>query len=390
MTTEERTELYPGRHLSTEDIFRAIEALGPRITEAVPAIRAAGRLPADLMEDLRATGIFRAAFPAAWGGPEMGFTDQVTLIERMARVDASTAWTTMILFDSGFFAGNFDPSVVREVYPSMDMATAVSQHPPGRAVEVDGGYRVTGRYRFGSGSFNADVFACPSRMYRGDDLQQRPDGEPLEGLFFVPADEVTVHDTWHVIGLQGTGSTDYEVEDHFVPARKMFVYDQYEIGEQRPPLSRYNQYLALSQFGVILGITRHLLDELRATIENRIGTASRQAIKLDPLVQTGVPEAEALYGAARAYLHEYTRETDDIVFNGRPLTKEHVAKFPLVSVTLARLCRKAADRALELVGTDAVFVTRPWDQLYADLRVASSHVLNKRSYYAEYFKRLEA
>ncbi|WP_051580223.1 acyl-CoA dehydrogenase family protein [Pseudonocardia acaciae] len=380
---------YPGREVSAPGILAAAERLYPMIDAQVPAIREAGKLPDELMASLREAGVFRAAFPAAWGGPEMCFVDQVTLIEGLARHDASVGWACMILFDSGFFAGQFPREIAEEIYPSMDMATAVSEYPPGRAVRDGEDYRVTGRFKFGSGSYNADMFVCPTMLPDGDGLLLDEDGKPVLALFFVPRERVTIHDTWHTIGLQGTGSTDYSVDNLLVPSRHMCRLDKAAVIEDRPPLSRYHHHLVLSQFGVILGLTRHILDELNAAARTRVSTSTRQPIKEEYPVLTGVPEAEAMWGAARAYVYEYARATDEIVFQDRPLTREHNAKLPLVGVALAQLCRRAVDQALELVGTDAIHTARPWEQLYQDFRVAASHVVHRRPYYREAMRRME-
>lgn len=377
----EQVDTYPGRYLSSKDILEATRALGPKIAAMSQQTRDEGRLPAELMEDLRTAGVFRAAFPAIWGGPEMGMVDQIELIEEIARNDASTAWATMILFDSGFFAGNFPGDVVREVYPSMDMGTAVSQYPLGRADADGDGYRISGRFKFGSGTYNADVFGCPCHIYVGGEQKVGPDGKPDQAVFLVPAEHVTIHDTWDVIGLQGTGSTDYEVKDVYVPATHTFVFDEQAIDEDKPPLSRHHRFLVFSQFGVLLGLTRHILDELQATVEKRIATSTGTAIKDDWEIQVGVPEAEAMWGAARAYVYEFARETDEIMFGDRPLTREHVVKISMVGPALAQLCRMSADKAIELVGTDAIQASRPWEQLYQDLRVAGSHVVHRRHNY---------
>ncbi|MGH8965011.1 MAG: acyl-CoA dehydrogenase family protein, partial [Actinomycetes bacterium] len=271
---------YPGRNLTAADILGATEKLGPRIDELVPEIRNAGRLPDELMEDLRRAGVFRAAFPAVWGGPEMHFVDQIKLIEGLARHDASVAWACMIMFDSGFFAGQFPREVAEEIYPSMDLGTAVSQYPPGRAEKIGNDYQVTGRYKFGSGSHNADVFICPCHLYTGDQPVLDENDKHVQGLFFVPRERVTIHDTWNTIGLQGSGSTDYSVENLIVPARHMCRFD-YVVAEHRPPMSRYHHHIELSQYGVILGVTRHILDELHATVATRVSTATRTKIKDD-------------------------------------------------------------------------------------------------------------
>lgn len=382
--TEGGSALYPGPYKSAEDILEATRALGPQIRAAVPEIGKLRRLPEDLAEALREAGVWRATFPAIWNGPEMSFVDQIKLIEEIARNDASTAWASMILLDSGFFAGNFSEDVVREIYPSMDMGTAVSQYPLGRADLRGDTVTLNGRFRFGSGTFHADVIGCPCLVYVDGEPKLDADGKHEAAVYFVPADKVHifVEETWHVVGLQGSGSFDYEVKDVEAPAHHMYVFDDKAVYDDLPPLSRHHRLIVFSQWAVLLGVALHMLEELKETVKTRIGTASETAIKDDWQVQVGVVEAEGLLSAARAYAMEYARETDDILADdSREMTREHVAKISMVGPTIAQLCRRVADIAIELVGTDALMAARPWEQLYEDLRAGAMHVIFRRDTY---------
>ena len=142
--------------MTAAGILAAAAALGPAIETAADRIEAERRLPDELVEQLRSAGVFRIAFPAAWGGPEMGIVDQCRLIEGLAYHDAATAWVVMICSDSGHYAARLDEVVARELYPSLDLLTAGFLMPAGQATRVDGGYRVSGRWSFGSGSLHAD------------------------------------------------------------------------------------------------------------------------------------------------------------------------------------------------------------------------------------------
>src|SRR5262245_39060265 len=143
--------------MSASDILANARALSDYLREKSTAIDEARKLPAEVVTRMREAGMFRLMMPREWGGPEMRPSQQVEVIEELARANASAAWCVMIGCDSGFFAGYLEESAAREIYPRLDMITAGSVMPTGRAERVTGGYRVTGQWAFGSGVTHADV-----------------------------------------------------------------------------------------------------------------------------------------------------------------------------------------------------------------------------------------
>lgn len=371
---------YPDAPKTSAQILADVEALGPKIDGMIDDIRKAGCLPSTLMEDLRAAGVLRSAFPKAWGGTEVPFVDQVRMVESLARHDASVGWNVMILMDSGFFAGRFAIETALEIFPSMDSGVAVSGTNPGRAEPVDGGFRLNGRWRFGSGVRNADVVVCMCEIHGPDGPELGDDGKPRLYLFFVPQNEVTIHDNWQTIGLQGTGSSDYSVEDVFVPAHHSFVHD-YDVRDDMPPLSRVHDLLMISQFGVLLGVTDHIISEAEAEIEKKVSPATGKPLREEYRVLVGLEEARALLGAARAYVFELAAEFDAMLATNETVQREHQAKLHRVSATLGILSRSAAEKAIEVVGTSAAFETKPYERLYEDLRVACTHHTHQHRWY---------
>lgn len=371
---------YPDPPLTVAETLAAVDALGPAIDEQIEDIRAAGCVPGPLMEQLRTAGVFRTAFPAAWGGTEMPFADQVRMVESLAYHDASVAWSVMILLDSGFFAGRFPLATALEIYPSLDSATAVSGTNPGRAEPVEGGYRVNGRWRFGSGVRNADVVVCMCEIHRADGPELGEDGKPRLYLMFVPQEDITVHDNWDTIGLIGSGSCDYSAEDVFVAADRVFVHD-YEIRNDAPPLSRVHDLLMISQFGVLLGLTRHIIDLVKQDVDRRTSMSTGKPIRDEYRVLVGLEEARALHDASRAYVMELTRDLDALIGANAAFERDHQARLHRVAAALGQLSRAAADKALEVIGTGAVFNTAPYERLYQDLRTACTHQTHQHRWY---------
>src|SRR5262249_29624223 len=151
--------------MSAADIHANAKALSGYLRAKSSEIEDARRLPPEVAARLRDAGMFRLMMPKEWGGPEMCPAEQVEVIEEIAKADASAAWCVMIGCDSGFFVGFLDDRDAREMYPRLDMVSAGSAWPSGRAERVSGGYRVTGQWAFGSGVTHADVVMLNCVLY---------------------------------------------------------------------------------------------------------------------------------------------------------------------------------------------------------------------------------
>src|SRR5262245_17085217 len=143
--------------LSPEDIRRGAVALTPEISARADEIATLRQLPADLVAKLKAAGVFRMPMPRAWGGPEMTPRQQCEVLETLSEADASVGWCVKIGSDSGWYAAFLEDSAARTLFTDLDVVTAGQVPPNGRAERVPGGYRVSGRWRFGSGCTHADV-----------------------------------------------------------------------------------------------------------------------------------------------------------------------------------------------------------------------------------------
>jgi alkylation response protein AidB-like acyl-CoA dehydrogenase len=205
--------------MSAADIRTNARALNGYLREKSAAIEEARRLPGEVVARLREAGMFRLMMPKEWGGPEMCPAEQVEVIEELAKANASAAWCVMIGCDSGFFAGFLEDKAAREIYPRLDMPTAGSATPSGRAERVPGGYRVTGQWSFGSGVTYADVVELACVLHENGAPVKKSQDTPATCGFLTPASNVKIVDNWRTTGMRGTGSCDYCVKDLFVPER---------------------------------------------------------------------------------------------------------------------------------------------------------------------------
>src|SRR5205823_5439472 len=140
------------------------------------------------------------------------------VLEAVARIDSAAAWNLTMNQEIAAYAAWLPAAGARELFGEGPTTVAGALFPPAAAIRVEGGWRITGRCPFGSGCQHAKMLAMPAIKMEGDHPKADPTtGEPAPFGVFFPRTEATILDTWHTLGMRGTGSTDYAVENLFVP-----------------------------------------------------------------------------------------------------------------------------------------------------------------------------
>lgn len=362
--------------LGFDDIMGRIRAFAPRIQERVREIEDQRRLPADLVEELRGCGVFRAAMPTEWGGPELSSMEQIELIEELGKVDGSVAWCAMIGMDSGIYAGYLAPDAARDVYPRLDMITAGMVLPVGRAHAVDGGFRLDGYWRFGSGCTHADWLVGGCAPYHDGQPVLGPDGTPIWLLALMPSSAVTIEDTWHTTGLAGTGSNDYSVRGLFVPAEHVFSF-------YRPfrdaPIHRGNgaDTITRKMSGVPLGVARAAIDHVYELAEGRVDYPDTPW-KKSRRIRIAVAECEMRLAAARSAVYSSVEAQWKRLVANEPFTRQERAAAALARYHAFRTARDITQTLYDVVGGDSVYRDKtPLDRHLRDTTTACQHFAGK-------------
>lgn len=369
------------RALTAADIVRQTEALGPCVETEADDVSKSGCLTPTLVDGLREAGVFRMTFPDYLGGPAMRLDDQTRVIESLARHDASVAWNVSILADGGFFAGQVDPDTARELYPSLDLPTATTSFPPGRAeMQAGGGYRVSGTWEFGSGVRNCERIVLGfHRHTRNGEVVRDADDAPVLSWAWAPPDSISVHDTWHSTGLNGTGSASFEMCPTDIPASWFIPDDQHRAGPL-PPTSYHRNFLPAKGVGVPLGIARRALDEFYQYAQ-RSRASGGGAIRTESDTTAAVGEAEAYLEAARSLVYRTFGEVSDTVWAGKPLSARQEGLLAAAIPGAGRLSRAALEIVMEEAGSRAVLASFPFDRLYRDMATVSRHMVYRRRFY---------
>jgi indole-3-acetate monooxygenase len=377
LTLDATTRPQSGPPMSVADIYANARSLAGYLREKSDDIDAARRLPPEVAARLREAGMFRLMMPKAWGGPELSPAEQVEVIEQLAMANSSAAWCAMIGCDSGFFAGYLDDAAGRELYPRLDMATAGSILPNGRAERVDGGFRVTGQWPFGSGISHADVIALTCRLYEKGMPLMGPKATPATCAMLTPASGVEIVDNWHTTGMRGTGSSDYRVTDLFVLERFLVNFRQ-PAHREGILWRRFTNFLPKVS-GVALGAARAAIDHVTGVMQNKVEMPSGRAYKNIARIQSVIADAEMMLGAARSYVFSaMAREWARLEKNEQPTVQERADAW-LSRVNAAQAARNIVRMLYDAVGSAAIYSKRsPLDRALRDAETFCQHIVSQR------------
>lgn len=361
--------------MGADGFSKKIQELLPRIRERREEIERARRLPRDLVDQLIGTGVFRLAIPRALGGEELDPLDQLRVIETISAADGSTGWCVMIAMGNGVFAGYMPEPGAKEVFTDPALPTAASIAPTGAAVPVEGGFRVSGRWRFASGIDHTGWVLGGCVVLEDGAPRMTPLGMPQITHVFVPVSEVRIHDTWYASGLCGTGSHDFEVADAFVPERRIVsVFDpahhRPEPLFQTPVLPLFAPQVA----AVGLGIARAALDELAALATEKTPSFSTVRLADKPVTQVELARAEAALGGARALLYDAVDDLWQTVVAGREPTMRQHAMCRIAAVHASETGAQVARTASGLAGGTSIYSSSSLQRHARDADAVTHHV----------------
>ena len=351
-----------------------LESLLPKIRERREEIERERKLPQDLVDEMTATGMFRLALPRAYGGDERDPLEMLRVTEQLSSADGSVGWCAQIAISVGTVAGIMSEQAAREVFADPSAPAALVFDPAGAAVEVDGGIRVSGRWRFASGVTHARWLFIGAIIMDGGKPRMTEHGPAIIHTA-VAISDVTIHDTWHVSGLCGTGSTDVSIEDVFVPQYRVFsLLDETPVRPE--PLYRMPQLSIVAPLTAVvaLGIARAALDELAALAPTKVPALSMAPLAEKPVGQVEIARAEAELRAARAFLYEAVGDIWQTVSNGGDASPRQEAlcraAANLASETGARIARLAST----LAGGSAVYNASSFQRHARDADVITHHM----------------
>jgi alkylation response protein AidB-like acyl-CoA dehydrogenase len=288
-------------------IERARE-LAPVVEAEALASEEAATLTPKCVSALRDSTLLSAFLPRELGGGECEAVVLVELVEEIARQDGSTGWCFgMNGIISGITSAGLSDSGVEEVFGERGTGQTLLAGgfpPQGRASRDGDGWRVSGHFRFGSGAPHADFMVCTTLELEGE-TPVKDGAIPAMRSFVVPREAVRLDDNWQVAGLQGTGSCDYHLDDHWVAEEMSFRSSPLVPRRGRSLYSIPLLSLAgAPHAGFALGVGKRALEEiaLHAGWRQRLGSTACLAER--PAFQQGFARARTRLRSARALVME--------------------------------------------------------------------------------------
>ena len=345
-----------------------VRELSDEITARAPETEQGRCVPTDLARRIGAAGVYRLFIPATLGGDPVDPMTANEIVQELARADASTGWTSMIL-NTSFFSSWLAPDVAREILDTdRQRGMAGLFAPVGRTEPATGGaVRLTGRFPFNSGSLHASWF-CEGAFV------EDASGLPQWRFLFLPESDVEILDTWRVAGLRGTASHDVEVNGAVVPLERT-ASPIFEKAPHDEPHFRWSFFALLASLmsAVPLGVARRSLDEFLALAERK-SRAGPGTLASEQVTQLAVSQAEGALRAARCFVEDALLSAWDTALNGDELCREQKLAIRLSSRHAMRAGLEVVDAVFALAGGGALYDDNPLQRCWRDLHAASSHI----------------
>jgi alkylation response protein AidB-like acyl-CoA dehydrogenase len=357
-----------------DDVIARARSVTALIAAAAPRIEAARELPPDVLDALHEARLFRLLLPRSLGGDEVDLETHAIALETIASADASTAWVMGQGSGCSMAAAFLAPDAARHWFGHRNAVLAWGAGIQGRAVAVEGGYRVTGKWTFNSGSRHATLLGGHSFVVEPDGTpRRRPDGRPLDRTMLLERSKATIDDVWDTVGLRGTGSDTFTVQDLFIPEADTIDRESYAECREAGPLYRFSTTLA---FGVgfsalMLGISRAMLNELTGIALTKTPRGATMSLRESPVFQTELAQLEARYQAARAYLHTTTRDVFASVDETSVLEVPDRARVKLATTWVINHSFEVVKDCYRAAGQTAIHPAGPFERRMRDAMTAS-------------------
>lgn len=358
-------------------VIARAEAVRPHVAAASNDVETTRRLPPALLDKLHEAQLFRLLMPRSSRGIE---TDPVTffhVIETIAKADASTAWCLSQAGGCAMSAAYLDLPVAQAIFGDPRAVLAWGPGPKVKAVECEGGYRVTGVWAFASGGRHATWLGAHCPIFAADGSPKFEDnGAPLERTMLVRTEDVEWTDIWNTVGLRGTASDQFALNDYFVRAdhsmTREFDRECREIG----PLYRMGAGTCyqVGFAGVACGIARSALDTFVETMRNKTPRGAKGVLRDNAVVQSNLAQAEVNLRSARGYVLQSMADIWKDLAGGATITVAQRINMRMASTNAIHKAREAVDFAYNAAGATAIFENHPLERRFRDMHTVTQQL----------------
>ncbi len=359
-------------------------ALFPLISREADEIERTRRLTPAVTSALIENDLYRALLPQSFGGAEAPLQMFMQMQEEIAKADASTAWCL----------GQCSVCAMTAAYLDRDAAEEIFNTPPGilawgaiahEVQAVPGGYKASARWDFASGSRQASWLGAHVRVVEADGSpRKKKDGSPEIRTILFPIASATMYDVWDVIGLKGTGTDSYSVENLFVPEKFAALRDDPSALRETGPLYKLstNMVFSMGFAATALGVARTTLDAAIALSRSK-RPQGLTAMRENNAVQGLIGRTEASLRAARAYLYATAAEVWHDLERGEPISEQHRIALRIAATWTIHQSMSVVDTAYHMAGATAVFAANPFERRFRDMHTIAQQIQARDTHYED-------
>jgi 3-hydroxy-9,10-secoandrosta-1,3,5(10)-triene-9,17-dione monooxygenase len=356
-----------------DEIMRRASAISPTLAEHARECDALRKLTAESMAALVGAGMFRIPQPRRVGGYELSLRTLADAVTSLSEACPASGWVLMVMGAHHWCMGSFPEPAQDEVFgEGRNGLVAGTLSSQGTAKAVDGGWRVDGRWQFCSGVDHSNwvILGCADAATRA----------PIVHVV-APRAELEVDDTWHVMGLQGTGSKDVLAHDLFVPlhraidTRILFRGASPHAANHATNLYRLSAeaMLSLSVSTAVLGSAKFALRQfIERTRERKVILTGARKAEHGP-TQVRLAEAAAEIRCADLLIHDVLSEFDRLMTSGEHFDNLHRVRAKWQAAYAAELCRRAVARMFSGSGAHAVYTPSALQSAFRNVNVGAQH-----------------
>jgi 3-hydroxy-9,10-secoandrosta-1,3,5(10)-triene-9,17-dione monooxygenase len=375
-----------------EQLLANVEALKPVLRDRMPQAIAERRIPDATIADFHEAGLWRALQPKRYGGYEVHPNTFFDALIEVATACPSTAWVYGVVAVHNWQMALFDERAQEEVWGD-DPAVLISSSyaPTGKAVAVEGGYELSGRWSFSSGCEHCDWAFLGA-------FAPTPEGAPPDmRTFLVPKGDYVIEDTWKTMALQGTGSHDVVIERCFVPEHRTHrMSDGFKCRNpgnavNDAPLFRipFGQIFTRSVSTSAIGIAKGALDFYKSVTAAKVGAVDGSKAAKNPFAQMAVARSQATLDELRLVLHRDFEEMMAYAERGEVAPVERRVAWRWDSSRAVSRCVEVVDELFGLCGGRALFLDSPMHRYFLDVHAARAHYANRPESAGTNFGRVE-
>ena len=331
-----------------------------------------------IVAEMWASGLMSAFNPRQAGGVEPSFSQMIETWIEMAWQDGSFGWIGIANLPSSFAAAAYLPDDgFAEVFTANDNHVTMGGQffPNGQGAVVDGGYRLTGSWSFGSGTGHSEYVAAGFFPMEDGEMRWISEGVPDMQVAVVPRDEISFNDGWFVQGLKGTGSYDYSAADVFVPAYRTFALFSREPLRGSSPATRMGlmPVTAAGHASWALGVAKSMLDDVQELAATKFRMSDMASLASRPTFQKGLAHHVSAWRAARLLVLEAFTTAESAVAAGEDLTPMLRADMRTAAVYATDVARKCAEWAHLVAGTSSIREGSRLERAFRDIYTGTQH-----------------